>query len=194
MLLRNTAGFETSFSPVFSYGANAGVVYSNAEIASVATPVVTGTVPAFAGGSTAGFIGDAHAIYRITKDTTLNLFASQTLGPAITGALTKRTTFHAGVTQIVDSRSSVSVAGDISRQTSSGTTNDFLSGSISYSYQLAREWNASVTYRYLYRTATTGGPLLDPITGLPVSSSAPAAANSLLVTVSNNHIVKPLDN
>ncbi len=34
---------------------------------------------------------------------------------------------------------------------------------------LARDWNASLTYRYLHRTATTGGTLLDPVTGLPTS-------------------------
>ncbi len=198
LLLRNTAGFETTFSPVFSYGANVGVVFTDAQVGTLpVVPVVvpgTGIAPAFTAGSTAGFIADAHAIYRLTKDTTLNLFASQTLAPAITGALTKRTTLHAGVAQIIDSRSSVALAGDISRQTSSGITNDFLSGSISYSYQLARYWNASVTYRYLHRTATDGGALLDPITGLPISSSAPASANSLMVTVSTTQIVKPLDN
>jgi hypothetical protein len=193
LILRNTGGFETTLSPVFSYGGNVGVVYANAEIGTLPFVSTTGQVPAFTAGSTTGFIGDAHAIYRITKDTTLNLFASQTLAPAITGALTKRSTLHAGVTQIIDSRSSVSAAGDISRQTSSGTTNDFLSGSISYSYQLAREWHASLTYRYLHRTATNGGALLDPITGLPISSSAPASANSLMVTVSNTHLWKPFD-
>jgi hypothetical protein len=195
MFLRDTAGFETIFSPVFSYGANVGVVYANAEIGSLPFASSAGLAPAFTAGSTAGFIGDAHAIYRITKDTTLNLLASQTLAPAITGALTKRTTIHAGVIQTIDSRSSISLAGDLSRQTSSGTTNNFLSGSVSYSYQLAREWHASLTYRYLHRTGTNGGgTLLDPIIGLPISSSAPASSNSLMVTVSNTHIWKPRDN
>jgi hypothetical protein len=193
LLLRNTAGFETKFSPVFSYGGNAGVVYSNAQIG--ASPIVTSTgqLPPFTSGSTAGFIGDAHAIYKLTKGTTLNLLASQTLAPAITGALTKRSTLHAGVTQTIDSRSSITAAADISRQTSSGITNDFLSGTLSYAYQLARDWSATFTYRYLYRTASSGGALLDPITGLPVSSSAPAAANSLMVTISTTQVVKPLD-
>jgi hypothetical protein len=220
MLVRNTAGFETTFSPVFSYGANIGVVYTNGEIGTLpivpgaglgaigtlpivpgtglgaigTLPVVPGTgpVPIFAAGSAASFIGDAHAIYRLTKDTTLNLFAAQTVAPAITGALTKRSTIHAGVTQTIDPRSSVSFAGDISRQTSSGTTNDFLSGSVSYNYQFARDWHASFTYRYLYRTGTNGAALLDPFTGLLLSGAAPASANSLLVTVSNTQILKPL--
>jgi hypothetical protein len=213
LLWRNTAGFETTLSPILTYGANAGVIYSNGETSGVpqqsvptsfqAPAFLQGSaflqapvfqVPAFAAGSAVGFIGDAHAIYRITKSTTLNLFASQTLAPAITGALTKRTMLHAGVTQLINFRSSLSVAGDVSRQTSSGTTNDFLSGSVSYSYELAKEWHASLTYRYLHRTATSGGALFDPITGLPTSSLGPASANSLMVTVANTQIIKPLDN
>jgi len=206
LLWRNTAGFETTLSPVLTYGANAGVIYSNGEISGLVptTPAfLQGSaflqapvfqVPAFAAGSAVGFIGDAHAIYRITKNTTLNLFASQTLAPAITGALTKRSMLHAGVTQLINFRSSLSIAGDVSRQTSSGTTNDFLSGSVSYSYELAKEWHASVTYRYLHRTATSGGALFDPITGLPTSSLGPASSNSLMVTVANTQIIKPLDN
>ena len=205
MLWRNTAGFETTLSPVLSYGANAGAIYSHGEIGGVPQQLVpTGLpaflqapvfqAPAFAAGSAVGFIGDVHAIYRITKNTTLNLFADQTLAPAITGALTKRTTLHAGVTHLINFRSSLSVAGDVSRQTSSGATNDFLSGSVSYSYELAKDWHASLTYRYLHRTATSGGALFDPITGLPTSNIGPASSNSLMVTVANTQIIKPLDN
>ena len=209
MLWRNTAGFETALSSVLSYGASIGVIYTNSEFGT--SPLVPNTtqLPTFAGGSTVGFIGDAHAIYRVTKDTTLNLFAAQTVAPAITGQLTKSSTLHAGVTQTIDARSSVTIAGDISRQSFPGaintltgiannfnslvgTTNDFWSGSMTYSYQLARYWNASLTYRYLHRTTTNGGGFLDPFTGLPTSSTVPASANSLLVTVSTTQIVKPL--
>jgi hypothetical protein len=195
ILLRETAGFETALSPVLSYGASVGVVYTDAEIgSSPIVPATTALAPALSSGSTAGFVGDAHAIYRVTKNTTLNLFLSQTVAPSIVGTLTKRSSLHAGVTQAINARSSVSLAGDVSRQTSSGSTNDFLSGSISYSYQLAREWNASLTYRYLHRTATTGGALLDPITGLPTGSVGPASANSLMVTVAKTITIIPLEN
>jgi hypothetical protein len=210
LLWRNTAGFETTLSPVLTYGVNAGAIYGQGEISGVPQPFVSTLpaflqgsaflpapvvrAPAFAAGSAAGFIGDAHAIYRITKSTTFNLFASQTVAPAITGALTKRTTLHAGMTHLINFRSSISVAGDVSRQTASGTTNDFLSGSVSYSYELAKEWHASLTYRYLHRTAASGVALFDPITGLPTSNLGPASSNSLMVTVSNTQIIKPLEN
>jgi hypothetical protein len=193
-LVRNNAGFETSLSPVLSYGASAGVVYTDSAIGTLTSPVFPTAfqTPAFAGGSSASLIADAHAIYRILKNTTLNLTAGQTVAPSITGALTKRATLHAGVTQSINARSSIAVAADVSRQTVLGATNDFLSGSISYSYQIAREWNTSLTYRYLHRTATAGGNvLLDPITGLPTSSIGPASSNSLMVTVAKTTTIIP---
>jgi len=198
MVLRNTGGFETAPSPLLSYGANAGVAYTDAMIGanSPLGPLPITTTP-LKGGSTVGFIGDAHVIYRIMKNTTLNLFASQTLAPSIVGTLTKRATIHAGITQIINARSSVSLAGDVSRQTSSGITNDFLSGSLSYAYELARDWNASLTYRYLYRTASTGGTVqFDPVTGLPlpVSALGPASSNSIMVVVSKKTTIIPLEN
>jgi hypothetical protein len=199
MLLRETAGFETALSPLLTYGASLGVIYSDAQVGAgsplgpllIAAPSSTA---ALTPGSTVGFIGDAHAIYRILKDTTLNLFASQSVAPSVIGTLTKRTTLHAGLTQIINSRSSVSVAGEASQQTSSGTTNDFLSGSVSYSYQLAREWNASLTYRYLHRTATSGNALLDPVTGLPILGTGPASSNSIMAVVSKQTTIIPLEN
>jgi hypothetical protein len=192
-LVRNTAGFETSLSQVLSYGASVGAVYSDSQIGTLKSPVVPVSfqTPAFAGGSSVGFIADAHAIYRILKNTTLNLTAGQTIAPSITGALTKRATIHAGVTQSINASSSIAVAGDFSRQTALGATNDFLSGTVSYSYQLAREWNASLTYRYLRRTANAGNVLLDPVTGLPTSSTAPASSNSLMVTVAKTTTIIP---
>ena len=194
MLLRNTAGFETTLSPLLSYGASIGVIYSSAQNGGNA-PIPLG--PSFAtplaSGSTVGFIADAHAIYRIMKNTTLNLLAGQSVAPSVIGSLTKRTFIHAGVTQNINARSSVSLAADASRQTSSGTTYDFLGGSISYSYQLAREWNSSLTYRYLHRTAATGGTLLfDPVTGLPISSAGPASSNSIMAVLSKSTTIIPL--
>ena len=113
VLLRETAGFETSPSALLSYGGNVGVIYSNAEVGAgsplgpslTATPLLT---PALTGGSTVGFIGDAHAIYRILKNTTLNLSAGQTVAPSVVGTLTKSTSIHAGLTQTINTRSTVS--------------------------------------------------------------------------------------
>ena len=193
IVLRDTAGFQTTLSPLLSYGASAGVVYSDTEVGSSPLgPVGIPTTP-LTSGSTVGFIGDAHAIYKILKNTTLNLIASQTVAPSVIGTLTQRSLIHAGLTQTINDHSSVSLAGDVSRQTSSGVSNDFLIGSLSYSYILARDWNASLTYRYTHRTATTGGTLLDPVTGLPISGgSGAASSNSIMMVVSKRTTIIPL--
>jgi hypothetical protein len=195
LIVRNTAGFETSVSPRLSYGGSVGVVYSDSEVGS-ASPPLGSPVPAIGvtGGSTVGFIGDAHAIYHILKNTTLNLLASQTVAPSIIGTLTKRSTLHAGLTQTINDRSSFSIAGDLSQQTASGTTNDFLSGSVTYNYVPARDWNASLTYRYLHRTASTGG-LIDPVTGLPIiGGQGSASSNSIMAVLSKHTNIVPLEN
>ena len=57
LLWQNTAGFETTLSPVLSYGVNAGVIYSNSEIGSLsASPFVPPAflAPVFASGSAVG--------------------------------------------------------------------------------------------------------------------------------------------
>jgi hypothetical protein len=191
-ILRETAGFETTLSPLLSYGASAGVAYSDTQVGtgSPLGPTVTPATP-LTSGSTVGFIGDAHAIYRILKNTTLNLTAGETVAPSIVGTLTQRSYLHAGLIQTINDRSSIAFAGEVSRQTSSGTTNDFLSASVSYSYLLARDWNSSLTYRYTHRTATTGGTLLDPVTGLPTSFQGPADSNSIMMVVSKRATIIP---
>jgi hypothetical protein len=85
----------------------------------------------------------------------------------------------------------------VSRQTSSGTTSDFLSASITYGYLLTREWNAQLSYRYLHRFASTGASsslIFDPLTGIPltpVNSTGPASSNSILVVVSRSVTLLP---
>jgi len=191
-ILRETAGFETTLSSLLSYGGSAGVAYTDMQVGngSPLGPTVTPPTP-FTGGSTVGFIGDAHAIYRILKNTTLNLTAGETVAPSIVGTLTQRIYLHAGLIQTINDRSSIAFAGEASRQTSFGTTNDFLSASVSYSYILARDWNSSLTYRYTHRTATTGGTLLDPVTGLPTSFLGPADSNSIMMVVSKRATIIP---
>ncbi len=191
-IVRETAGFETSASPLLSYGASAGVAYSDTQVGT-GSPLGPSIIPATpsSSGSTVGFIGDAHAIYRILKNTTLNLTAGETVAPSVVGTLTQRIYLHAGVIQAINDRSSVSLAGEASRQTSFGTTNDFLSASVSYSYILARDWNSSLTYRYTHRTAATGGTLLDPVTGLPTSFQGPADSNSIMMVVSKRATIIP---
>jgi hypothetical protein len=132
--------------------------------------------------------------YRMFKNTTLTLSGTQSIAPSVIGSLSKVTTINAGLTRLINSRSSLSFAASASRQVTTAST-DFYSASVSYNYQLAREWNAQLSYRFLHRTESTGstaGAIFDPITGIPiVSGVGPASSNSLMLVVSRNFTVLP---
>src|SRR5204862_7323429 len=117
----------------------------------------------------------------------------QSVSPSAVGTLIQLTSIGAGLTRQVNSRQTLSFAADVSRTTSSGNTSDFLSGSIVYSYLLAKEWTAQLSYRHLHRFATSGsasvGFTVDPITGIPLplaTGVGPADANSVMMVVSRS--------
>jgi len=198
MILRDMAGVDATLSPVLSFRGMAGVAYvkadQNATINVSSTPFATTT----ASGSVADFITDMLLTYRMLKNTTLTLSGNQTIGPSVVGSLTKQTTIGAGLTHTINSRSSLSFAASATRQVTT-TSSDFYSGSVTYSYQLAREWNSQLTYRHLHRTASTGstsGAIFDPISGVPIISSfgAPADSDSIMLVVTHNFTVLPHGN
>jgi len=136
--------------------------------------------------------------YKMFSDTTLTFTGLQTIAPSVVGSLTKRTTISAGLARTVNSRTTLSFSADATRQISLGTESDFLSASVTYGYQLTREWTAQLSYRYLNRFATSGtastGFVLDPVTGVPLpvtSGLGPASSNSILLVVSRSVSILP---
>jgi hypothetical protein len=190
------AGVDATLSPVLSFRGMAGVAYlkSDQNTAGVAPFTLGGGTTA--SGSIADFITDMVLTYRMLKNTTLTVFGNQSIGPSVIGSLTKQTTVGATLTQIINSRSSLSFAASASRQTTTESS-DFYSASVSYNYQLAREWNSQISYRHLHRTAATGsaGVVFDPITGIPIISGVgPASSDSLMLVVTRNFTVLPSGN
>jgi hypothetical protein len=200
MILRDMAGVDATLSSVLSFRGTAGVGYVKADqnaTASISPVPFTTTTASSA--SVADFITDMLLTYRMLKNTTLTLSGSQSIGPSVIGSLTKQTTIGTGLTHIINGRSSLSFAASASRQTSAGSSSDFYSGSVSYSYQLAREWSSQISYRHLHRTASTGATtsaIFDPITGVPIvaSAGAPADSDSIMLVVTHNFSVLPPGN
>jgi hypothetical protein len=197
MILRDMAGVDATLSPVLSFRGTAGVAYVKSEQNATTVPLVPLATTTASSGSVADFITDMLLTYRMLKNTTLTLFGNQTIGPSVIGSLTKQTTIGAGLTHIINGRSSLSFAASASRQATTSSS-DFYSGSVVYSYQLAREWNSQISYRHLHRTASTGsttGGIFDPITGIPiVSSVGPASSDSIMLVVTRNFTVLPPGN
>jgi hypothetical protein len=194
-IYRNQAGVEATLSPLLSFRANAGPVYletQNGVSSSVigATALTRPTPSALL-----DWVGDATLTYRMLKNTTLTVVASQTVGPSVVGSLFKRDSLTASVNQTINANSSFSVSASANRSVSTNTT-DYASASATYSYSLAREWMAQFTYRYLHRFASTGGTgIIDPLTGtLTASGTGPADSHSVMVVVSHNWTVLPSGN
>jgi hypothetical protein len=186
-ILRNTVGVDAKLSPLLSFRGNIGPAYIQTERGVVTTGGRTLPIS----GTITDWIGDAVLTYKMLKHTTLTVTASQVIGPSVVGSLFKTDTIAVGLAQIINSRSMLSFAASATRQTSTSTT-DLVSASVTYRYQLARDWTAQATYRYLHRFATNGTVLFDPITGTPtVSGTGPATSNSVLLVLSRNFTVLP---
>ncbi len=194
-IYRNQLGVDATLSPLLSFRANAGPVYLLTQngVSNSAFGGITSTTPISS--ALLDWVGDATLTYRMLKNTTLTLFATQSVGPSIVGSLFKRDSITASLSHSINANSTISFSASGTR-TISTTTTDYAIASTTYSYNLAREWMAQFTYRYTHRFASTGGTsTIDPITGTPtVSGTGPANSHSVMVVVSHNWTVLPSGN
>ena len=189
-IYRNQVGIEATLSPVLSIRANAGAAHVEVQRVSGSIPLIGSGTNGFA--SSTDWIGDAVLTYRVLKNTTLSVIASQSISPSIVGSLFKRDTIGATLSHSVNARSSVSFGGNVNRQTAT-TTTDYAAASVTYSYNFVRDWSAQLTYRYQHRFASSGGgAIIDPITGTPtVGGTGAADSNSIMLVVSNSFTLLP---
>jgi hypothetical protein len=209
-MLRETAGVRAQLSQRLSFSGSAGITIfqasqnatigiqanQNATIGSPIAGVGFPTVIPGVSGTAHGFIGNAVLTYKLLKDTNVSFAFNKTVAPSIVGSLLQSTTYDMNLVYMINHSSSLSFSTDFSQQTSQGAETNFLSTSISYNKQLAREWNAQLTYRFLHRSASsasTGGLSFDPITGIPIAntSTAPANSNTIIVALSHGITVLP---
>jgi hypothetical protein len=195
-IFRNQLGIDATLSPLLSFRGNAGAAYLITD-GGVNPLAVTGTNGLASSGSSAllDWIGDAALTYKVLKNTTLTLTASQAIAPSIVGSLFKQDNIAASLSHSINNRSSISVSANGNRSIST-TTTDYASASTTYNYSFTQEWNAQLSYRYQHRFASNGvGTTIDPITGTPtVSGTGAANSNSILVVVSHSYTVLPSRN
>jgi hypothetical protein len=198
LILRENAGVEATLSPLLSFHGTAGAAYVQTDRGNPAFSLAPTIPNASASGAVSDWIANLFLTYKMFPDTTLTLFGFQTVGPTLVGALVKTTSVGAGLSYQVNSRQTLSLEANASRTTSLGVTSDFLSGSIAYSYLLAKEWTAQMSYRHLHRFATSGSPstgfVVDPATGIPIpltSGQGPASSDSIMLNISHSMTVLP---
>jgi hypothetical protein len=187
-ILRDRIGVDATLSPLLSFRANAGPIYLQTERGIVTTSILP------ISGAATSWIGDATLTYKLLKNTTLAIIASQSIGPSIVGSLFKSEIVGVSLSHNINASSTLSFNASLSRQIAT-TSTDFLSASATYGYSFTREWSAQISYRYLHRFASAGTAIFDPITGTPtVSGVGPVSSNSILLVVSRNFTVLPRGN
>jgi hypothetical protein len=128
----------------------------------VATPI---PLPS---GTKLGWLADALLVYKL-KTTEFSFFAARSVAPSALGDLQERSTISVSYRQSINAVSSLSLTGSFSHITAppgsnsilldqpafTGNAVDVYTASVGYSYQLARDWTAQVTYRFTHRQAET---------------------------------------
>lgn len=191
-IYREQVGIDANPTALISFRANVGAAYLTTN-RGVSTSAFAGTTSATPRSSALlDWIGDAVLTYRMLKNTTLDIVASQSVGPSIVGSLLKRDSVNATLSQTINSRSRLSFTAGWNRQIST-TTTDYASASATYSYNLTKEWLAQFTYRYQHRFASSGGTAtIDPLTRTPtVSGTGQADSHGLMMVISHNWTVVP---
>jgi hypothetical protein len=194
-IYRNQLGIDATLSPLLSFRGNAGAIYiiTDGGINSLAGIGANGLASS-ASSALLDWIGDAALTYKMLKNTTFTLTASQTVAPSIVGSLFKTDIIAAGLSHTINDRSTLSFSATGTRSIAT-TTTDYVSASATYGYSLTQAWNAQLTYRYQHRFASSGGTTIDPITGTPTVSGLGAAnSNSILAVVSHSYTVLPSGN
>jgi hypothetical protein len=194
-IYRNQVGVDATLSSLVSFRGNIGSInlITDGGVNPLTVTGVGNLGSSSASSSLLDWIGDAALTYKMLKDTTLTLIASQSIGPSIVGSLSKQDTISANLNHSINTRSSLSFFASINRQTAT-TTTDFASASATYSYNFTRELSAQLTYRYQHRFASAAGAssIFDPITGFPtVAGTGPADSNSIMLVVSNSYTLLP---
>jgi hypothetical protein len=112
--------------------------------------------PPLTSGTTADWVADLHADYKLDRVTELTFTAAQTVAPNSLGGIVKTDSAALVVRRGIDARSAVAFANSYSLLSASGETRSLFSSVASYSRRFTREWNAELAYRYMRRDDDTG--------------------------------------
>ncbi len=169
-----SAGLSTRLSPRLSVNASAGVNLIKTDQNQVVLGVVVGKTSS----TTLGFQTDLGANY-VLRNTQLSLFVLQALDPSADGQLNQSSSMGFSISQKINRRSTLSFSTQVSRRRSASDTSSEVSDQFSikpnYTYQLARDWAASIGYDFTYRKNDDGT----------------ASSNKLFVSLSKNTTIDP---
>ena len=125
------------------------------------TPFVPGVTP-FQPliGAGHGWIGNVGLTYRLLKDTSVSFNAAQAITPMFTGQLQQSSSLGISLNRQINQLSNLSFFASYVQTTSpngfgplqfsqaTATESDFFSAGVNYSYRLAPEWSANISYTF----------------------------------------------
>jgi hypothetical protein len=176
MFWKAMMGLRSELSARLTFKGSAGLAFSDATQNAVGPPDPNMLQP----GSSVGWVADMLLSYVLTKNINVTLFAAQTLGPNVLGEFQKRDILSLTLLYNINQKSSLSLLGSFTRTTSpsgtssSGTASDWFNASVMYNYQLAREWQMRLSYRFSQRHSTDT-----------------ARSNTVLVGVTRDYTILP---
>ena len=117
----------------------------------------------FQTGARNGGVGSLGVNYRLTRTTNVYASAAQLIVPTTSGQLQKTTTAGFGINHNINDWSSLAFGAHYAHTNTGtgssifvGTSGDFFSAYLAYTYELARDWRARVSYAYRVRDNNTG--------------------------------------
>lgn len=155
---RITASLDTKLSPRLNVGGSAGVgLVHNAFLVTAAAGQVRRNE------TDVSFLADLKVGYDL-KDVQLSLNASQSIEPSSLGELQTRSSISFSTRYRVNSKSSLGLSSSVSLQQSQGSAASGTAGTDrtlfqitpSYSYRFTRNWNANLSYNFVFEDQPTG--------------------------------------
>lgn len=134
-----------------------------------------GTFQPGQGGVVVGYLADGQATYQLSNTTDLTATASRAISPGVLGDLSLRTFYGLGISEKVNSSSSISMNGALSKVSASGGSFDFWTASAAYEKRLSREWRTNLSYTYRQR----------------ISSSQSVTSNSFIFVIARDVTLLP---
>jgi len=169
-----STGVSTRLTPRLSINADAGLDLTKTD----QNQIVLGVKLGRPSDLVLGFQTNLAVDYTL-RNTQISFTAQQGLEPSAEGRLNQRSSLGFGISHQVNERSSLAWSTSFSRReaasdTSSDVTN-FFSVSPTYTYKLARDWNALLGYNFTYRK----------------SDSGTAVSNKIFVSLSKSTTIDP---
>ena len=155
-------GVQSKLSSRLAFNGDVGVIFVNSyqknpqATAPSGPPGVAPFVPQV--GTANSIVADIMLTYDLLKNVTVSLTAAQAVFPTIYGQLQKSDTVGLGINYNINHLSNLAFSTQFSHlfASSQNGPSDFLSASVIYGYQLAREWRTSLSYTYLQSNNATG--------------------------------------